>query len=61
MIDKNNLPTCPVCGNTADDGLDPDYGICDYCLDSPQRRQARIEAEQHGYYDNGRPMLRDDF
>jgi hypothetical protein len=47
-------PVCPQCGNTADDGLNSDTGLCDYCMESPRQRAARRRSEAMDAFESGR-------
>ena len=60
MRDKNLDPVCPQCGNTASDGLDSDFGLCDYCMETPAQTKARRASEQQDAFESGHPMSSDD-
>lgn len=55
-----NDPICPGCGNTADDGVNVDTGLCDYCMDTPKNTKIRRLREAQDDFESGHPMSDDD-
>lgn len=60
-VEPKDDPVCHGCGNTAKDGVDPDTGLCDYCMETPKQRAVRQVYEMQDAFDSGRPMSADDY